>query len=105
MVPKIKEVYLSADYTKTALTSSEADSTDVIIQLENGDKLVASFFTYDFIGDWKVNEEDSDENFHGKYFWAPNMIIVDDCSKENILAIIQHLIDEGDFKDVFKKIN
>lgn len=105
MVSKIKEVYLSADYEKTALTSSKTDSTDVIIQMENGDKHVASFFTYDFISEWKLKEKNSDENFHGKFFWAPNMIIVDNCRKDNIINIVQHLIDEGDFKEVFKKIN
>ena len=105
MFSEIKEVYLSADYKKAELTTPETDSTDVIVQMENGDKHVASFFTYDYIKNWKLKEKDSKENLHGKFFWVPNMIIIDNCNKENIIKIIRHLIDEGDFKLVFRLLS
>ena len=105
MVTKIQEVYLSSDYQKAYLTSPLTDSTDVIVLMQNGERYVASFFTYEYVKHWKIKEKDSEEDLYGQYFWAPNMIIVDDCSKENITKVIHHLIDEGDFKLVFKLIS
>jgi hypothetical protein len=104
MCAKIQEVYLSSDYQSTLFVPPQTDSTDVIVHLQNGEKYIASFFTYAFFSQWKLNQKDAKEELYGKYFWAPNMLVVDDCKKENIIKIVQHLIDEGDFRFVFKKL-
>jgi len=101
MFTEIKKLYLSSDYEQGKI-APDLDSTDVIIQMNNGDKHVASFFSYDYIANWEANQKDTSENLNGKFFWAPNMVIVDKCTKENIKEIVKYLIDEGDFRSVFK---
>ena len=104
MCTNISEVYLSSDYQKSDNVDQKVSLTDVIVELKNGERHIASFFTYDYVEQWKVKHKDSKEFFYGKYFWVPNMIIVDNCAKENIIKTVQHLIDEGDFRWVFKLI-
>lgn len=104
MFTEIKEVYLSRDYANPELVENQSDTTDVIIQMKNGEKYAASFFSYEFIQTWKHSQKDSDDFLNGKYFWVPNMVIVDAIDKQNILLIIQHMIDEGDFNSIFKKL-
>lgn len=105
MCTKIKSIYLSADEQGSEDISQKTDLTDVIVCMENGEKMVASFFTYQYLANWRKNQQHAVENMYGKYFWAPNMLLVDDCSLENINRVIQHLIEEGDFSLIFKRIS
>jgi len=70
--------------------------------MNNGDKHVASFFSYEYVKAWEARQKDSKENLHGRLFWVPNMVVVNKCTKESIVEIVQHLIDEGDFKTAFR---
>lgn len=104
MLTEIKKLYLSSDFEHGRL-KPDLDSTDVIVQLSNGEKHAASFFSYAYVANWKITQKAASENFNGKIFWVPNMVIVDQCTKENIVAIIQYLIDEGDFRKAFRLLN
>jgi len=102
MLTEIKKLYLSADYETTDSSSADIESTDVIVLMSNGDKRAASFFSYEYIKAWEARQKDAEENLNGRLFWVPNMVIVDKCTKESIIEIVQHLIDEGDFKTAFR---
>lgn len=109
----IKELYLSADAN---LGDGEFDTknenTDVIVVLESCDpnhvvktaKYVASFFTYENINELKSQHSETGEYLNGKYFFSKNMLLIDDCSMENVRNVVKHLMDEGEFGDVFRKI-
>ncbi|MEM8910113.1 MAG: hypothetical protein AAGD05_19840 [Bacteroidota bacterium] len=105
MSAQIQEVYLSSDFPEANKKVAKIDATDVIVQMKNGEKHIASFFSYQYITDWKAQQTEVKDFLYGKYFWVPNMVIVDACTRENILEIVQYLIDEGDFPLVFKPIN
>ena len=105
MTMEIKKMYLSSDYTQEDLDNQKTDSTDVIIHLRNGEKLAASFFTYDYIENWKANKEGLRKDIESSFFWAPNMVIVKDCSRDRVADVVQYLIDEGDFLNVFKLLH
>lgn len=116
MCLKIKDLYLSAvakpENNGSGKTRVENSNTDVIVLIEEDDdfngkreaRYVASFFTYKNIFKMKSRHYKSGEYLNGKYFYSKNMLLIDDCSIENIRIVVDHLIDEGGFREVFRKI-
>ena len=88
-------------------------NTEVVVLIEEEDdygkpqlvKYSAPFFTYLNIDTVRKENEESGEFLHGKYFWAKGLTLIDKCCRENIKEVIEHLIDEGDFRSVFKSIS
>ena len=44
------------------------------------------------------------ECLNGKYFWSSDMIIIDKIDKEGIIQVIDHLLEDMVFEQIFKKI-
>ena len=77
---------------------------DVIVKFHNGSTYTASFFQYDeLVKEVKLPHSRYAPNKQ-KYFWRKNMVVVNDFRSDTIERIVHHLIDEGDFKDAFRKI-
>lgn len=109
----IKELYLSATPKSDAVETAGNFNTDVVAVVEEEDensggkktvKYVAAFFTYANVADLQSRHVKTGEYLNGKYFYAKNMVLVDDCSLENVKTIVSHLVEEGDFRDAFRKI-
>lgn len=101
---EIAKIFLTSEFD--AHVEDDANTfTDVVVQLNSGEMYIASFFTYQNIETVRNQNSKSGEFLSGKYFWAKNLILIDSCKKENIEKIIQHLMDEGDFRSVFNKIS
>ncbi|SHJ97527.1 hypothetical protein SAMN02745163_02968 [Clostridium cavendishii DSM 21758] len=79
------------------------DNTDVIVEFDIWDRWVASFFTYSNINKLIENNQNTGECLCGKYFWAANMLLVDEVSRKRIQEVIEHLINKNEFEGVFKK--
>ncbi len=107
----IKDLYLSADSNPgEGEIDPKNENTDVIVLVETCDppqkttKYAASFFSYDNINELKLQHFKTGEYMKGKYFFSKNMLLIDDCSIENVRTVVKHLIDEGEFVEVFQKI-
>ena len=99
---KIKKVLLTAEMKKDDNGKSISGNTDVIVQLDNGSKYIASFFSYEYIKDVRNKNIKTGAFAKGKYFWDKHMVLVEECSAKVIKPVIQELIDEGEFMDVFE---
>lgn len=114
MCLKIRKIYLSDEPKSERMDDAENFNTDVIALIEEDDdeiengrktvKYVASFFTYANIFELKSRHIKTSEYLSGKYFYAKNMVLVDDCSIENIKKVIRHLLEEGEFREAFRQI-
>lgn len=108
----IREIYLSAEPNGALGDDAENFNTDVIVQVQEDEeeggprrvKYVATFFTYDNIIKLRSQYAKSGECLNGKYFYAQNMVLIDDCSIENVKAVVYHLMEEGEFWEVFRRI-
>lgn len=78
-------------------------NTDVIVKFEDGSRWVASCFTYKNIYTLAEKNRQTGECLHGKYFWGSDMLLVDNCSRNRIEEVIEHLIAEGEFESIFDK--
>jgi hypothetical protein len=66
-------------------------------------------FTYPFKGYRYSNIEklsqknkETGECLNGAYFWATDMILVDEVSRKRIEEVVTHLIIEDEFDQIFK---
>lgn len=113
MCVKIVGLFLTAESDSDYGTRDyNYDITDVLVHLEEEDrygikrikKYIATFFTYNSIFEMKTDHYKSGEYLQGKYFFFKHMVLIDNCSKESINKVVNHLIDEGDFNDVFNSL-
>lgn len=104
MAVEVEKIFLSKDLHSTINEDDDKTSTDVIVHLNNGEKYVAAFFTFSKINAQRLDHVKSGEYLGGNFFWEKNMIMIDSCSENNIRSVIQHLIIDGDFLEVFEKL-
>lgn len=101
---EIEKVFLTNEFESEKSTTLSNSNTDVIVRLTSGEKYIASFFTYSSIEQIRKENLKSGAFLDGKYYWNNNMLLIDNCSKKNIALVVQDLLNEGDFNQVFKKI-
>lgn len=113
MCVKIVGLFLTAEFDSDyGILDYNYGNTDALVHIEEEDrygikrikKYIATFFTYNSILEMKTDHDKSGEYLKGKYFFLKNMVLIDNCSKESINEVINNLIDEGDFNDVFKRL-
>jgi hypothetical protein len=76
-------------------------NSDVIITFEDSDRWVATFFSYTNINTLIERNRRSGECLSGKYFWASDMILVDEVSRDRIEEVVQYLIQTNEFRQIF----
>jgi len=77
-------------------------NSDVIVSFEKDGEWVATFFTYQNLSTLAKKNESTGECLNGKYFWATDMILVDELSRERVEEVVSHLISEGEFESAFR---
>ena len=95
----IKKIYVTSP--EREIKSDHSKGVDVIVELNNGRKYAASFFSIATICHLKFKKKLHED----KYLWVKNMVISRDNEYENIVSIVSDLIDEGDFYQAFSKLN
>lgn len=100
----IAKVFLTSEFQPETQLDYNNSNTDVIVQMDSGEKYIASFLTYENLESLRKENLGSGLFLKGKYFWTQNMLMIDNCSKESIQTVVNYLLDNGDFTEVFKKI-
>ncbi|GEM_PF-6065513 len=77
---------------------------DILVYLDNDEQYISSFLTYAGIKEIAIKHQKNGAFLHGSYFWAKHLILVKDSNLETIEKVVQDLLEEGDFRAVFKKI-
>jgi hypothetical protein len=80
-------------------------NSDVIVAFENDARWVATFFTYQNISSLARKNESTGECLDGKYFWATDMILIDELTRERIAEVVSHLIATSEFESVFRRVD
>ncbi len=77
------------------------DNTDVIVTFADASRWVATFLSYANIQTLTEKNRRTGECLAGAYFWASDMILIDEVSRPRIEEVVQHLIQEGEFEAIF----
>lgn len=78
-------------------------NTDVWVRFDDGTEWVATFFTYQNILTLARKNQQTGECLHGRYFWAIDMVLVDEVSRARIEEVVAHLVESGELRDIFRK--
>lgn len=100
----IKKISLTAAYLSDALIDYQDLNTDVIVQFQNGDEYVATFFSVKNLERIIQEHKKSSDYLSEEYYRILNAVLVDDLSTTRLMSVIEHMIIEGDFQLVFKKV-
>ncbi|MEL7425616.1 MAG: hypothetical protein AAFN81_21675 [Bacteroidota bacterium] len=100
----IQIIHSSIEKGEEEVKDYESDTTDVIVELQNGDLLVASFLPYKNVSISIERNRISGDYLSGKYFWVDRMVLVEKCDPSTIEEVVHNLLEEGDFFKVFQKI-
>jgi len=100
----VKKIFLSSEFMESENDIVNLGNTDVLVTLNNGKKYIASFFSYNYVEAIKNEHERNGEYLNGKYFWDKNMVLVRDCSIKTVEQVVNEVIDEGDFLEVFRQL-
>ena len=82
---------------------SNNDNVDVEVTFPNGESYSAVFFTLQNIETLMKRYQKTGECADGLYFWASDMVIVQQLSDKIICATIDKLLAEDEFESVFSK--
>ncbi len=104
MGKEVERIFMTNEFHPDAIVDDFDTNTDVIVQLKTGEKYIASFITYQNVERTRKENLESGDFIKGKYFWKKQMVLIEDCKKETIGEVVKHLLEEGDFDAVFKKI-
>jgi hypothetical protein len=96
-------IWIEAEHWAEGEWNIHDDNTDAIITFEDGSRWVASFFTYKNIQTLKEKNQRTGECLQGKYFWGSDMVVVDECSRNCIEEVVEHLIKQNEFEFIFSK--
>jgi hypothetical protein len=83
-------------------TPADANS-DVIVTFENGERWVATFFSYQNILSLAKKNHETGECLGGRYFVATDMILIDEVRRERLEEVVADLIKENDFEWCFAR--
>ena len=79
------------------------DNVDVQVTFPNGENFSAVFFTLQNIDALMKHYKKTGECVNGLYFWASNMMIVQELTEQTICETIDNLLAEEEFESVFSK--
>lgn len=100
----IKQIFISVEERIDEDFNPYTGNTDVIVQFDNDEKYVASFFAYKNIEVMATENKTRNAFLAGKYFWVNNLVLIECCSEELIKEVVQEMIDEGEFFDAFNQL-
>jgi len=79
------------------------NNVDVAVTFSNRSRWLATFVTYKNIETLRQKNEKTGECMYGAYFWASDMILIDNVSRERIEEVIDYLIEHDEFKSSFTR--
>ena len=100
----IEKISLSAEGRGTyALDYSDLYS-DVIVRFSDGESYVATFFSVQNLEGMLAESRVALEKQEEPFYKILNAVLVENLQKSKLLPVIEHMIVEGDFQVVFRKI-
>lgn len=101
----IKQIYSSLSEENSGEAAVRHGPADIVVKLANGEEYVASFFSYDKIEALRREHRISGDYLNGEYYWNKYMVLVEDCRLPAVERVVNHLLEEGEFGEVFARVS
>lgn len=105
LIPSVKSIRIESENWQPGEWNPDDDNTDVWVTLSDNTRWVATFFTYKNITTLAKKNQQTGECLSGKYFWASDMILVDNINRASIEEVVMHLVEKEPlgFMEMFRK--
>jgi hypothetical protein len=100
----ITDIVLTSEMQKDKPLQSGDLTTDVIVHFDNGDRYVATFYSYKCLNEMLETDMKSAAFFAKDYYRILDMVLVKDFNNGDLYSLIETMIAEGDFQLVFRKV-
>ena len=94
----------SSQYQEQTDEDIEDAFTDVLVFMKSGDIYTASFYSYPTIEELRVEHTRNGTYLNGAYFTVPQLVLTQSCHLPEVERIVRHMMEEGDFWMVFRKL-
>ena len=95
------KIWIEAEEWETGQWDPVDCNSDVLVIFQSGIAHAATFFTYRNISTLSEKNRRSGECLRGRYFWASNMILVDELTRARVAAVVSELLANHEFELVF----
>lgn len=100
---RIEQVWLEAEDWEPGEWIPADCNSDVGVTLSDGTTWIATFFTYQNIETLRKANAESGDCLGGAYFWATDIVLIDELTRERVTEVVNHLIAEGEFELIFAR--
>jgi hypothetical protein len=100
---RIQSIWIEAENWELGELNPADANTSVVVTLEDGSIWTATFFTYRNVLTLVESYKSDSECLNGKYFWAWDMILVDEVTRERIEEVVRHFFEEREFSGPFRE--
>ena len=100
---KIKSIWIENEAHSPQGWDPADSNSLVVVTLEDGSQWSAMSFSYKNIASLVEKNRRTGEWLSGKYFWAADMVLVEEVSRDCIEKVITQLVDINpqEFKEIF----
>lgn len=99
----IKKIILTAEKLADKPVDYEDMNTDVIVDFEDGEQYVATFFSYKNLKKMLEADLKAESKLH-EYYLIVNLVLVENFNNGNLFPVVESMIAEGDFQLAFRKL-
>jgi hypothetical protein len=96
-------IWIEAEHWAEGEWDSYDCNSDVIVSFESTAKWVATFFTYENIKTLAKRHAENGDCLNGKYFWATEMILVDELTRKRVEEVVAQLLVDDELERVFSR--
>ena len=96
-------LWIEAEQWPDGMWAPADANSDVIVTFENGERWVATFFSYQNILSLAEKNRETGECLSGKYFCATDMILADEVSRARIEEVVAEMLDRKEFATFFAR--
>ena len=101
---QVQSIWIENEVTVNALGHSHDPTdtnSDVFVTMADSSRWMATFFSYANITSLAAKNRATGECLNGCYFWASDMVLVDEVTRERIEQVIMHFLKTQTFETIF----
>jgi len=101
MPTTIKSIWIEAEHWASGEWNPRDENSAVRVELSDGTAWVATFFTYQNIESLRLKKAATGECLSGKYFWATDLVLIDELTRARVEEVVAHMLAEQEFSSAF----
>jgi len=100
---RVEHIWLEAEEWEPGEWNPADCNSDVTVEMDDGTSWSATFFTYSNIDTLRRENAEAGECLNGAYFWATDIVLIDELSRDRVTEVVDHLLQVDEFELIFAR--